>query len=450
MHRVLHVIRNSLEGFLCLLCFPVWLTLALSSCWSFPAVLAAEIKRWFLFLRSGLRLYRESWWPLPCYEKSSTFWRYWLWIEFFAARNLCRRLNQGRDRYLIIKLAHIGDAMHIAPMLEALKSRQPEAEIDLMVGPWCADLANRWQSKGNVWVYTPHLALFHRGNTKQLLSWRSEYQLLHAVRRRKYNVVLSTSTLTMAEWLLIQAANPDQWIGADNSITSYYPAIPKSTEAYASRAYESDRVGGLLRHLGLETASGLPGYPVRHEEMLQAEAWWTSFGAIRGTRVVVAPGAGWPGKIWPAERFGKLVDWLFVIFGCRIVLTGAPDEKALGAIIEASCPNVLNLIGKTTFGQTAGLVKTADLLLCNDSGPLHLAATFGTPSIALFGPTIASKWQPPGSQHAMIQKPGYCEGCVGWHPVARCLHNGACMKAISVEEVCHSVELLLHKKDRAT
>lgn len=407
------------------------------------------ICRWGYFVGSGLRLYRESWWPLPSLESPSVFWRHWFWTELFAAINKRSNRDIDKKRFLVIKLAHIGDAMHIAPMLESLKKQQPDAEIDLLVGPWCEDLAKRWKVSGRVWVYTPHLMLFHRGNRKQLRSWREEYRFLRALRRQRYSVVLSTSTLSMAEWMLIQAANPGKWIGADNPVTAWYPQIPKSTESYASKQYEADRVGGLLRHLGMEAATGLPGYPVREDEVAWAEERWLK-GDGRWTmgesrRVVVAPGAGWPGKIWPAERFGELVVWLIRELGYRVILTGAPDEMALGEVIETVCPDVYNLIGKTSFGQTAGLVKTADLLICNDSGPLHLAAAFGTPSVALFGPTIASKWQPPGPQHNMIQKTGFCEGCVGWHPAATCLHDGACMKAITVEEVSRAVGKILSK-----
>lgn len=454
-------LRNVLEGLVCLVVFPLWLLLAFTGAPANWTALKLGVRRWNYFLRNGLRLYREAWWPLPQFEAASAFWRHWFWTEAFAARNAGCRHEPAKERYLIIKLAHIGDAMHIAPMLEALQAQRPDVEVDLLVGPWCEDLAKRWKVSGCIWVYTPHLMLFHRGNRKHLRSWKQEFDFFRELRDRHYRVVLSTSTLSMAEWMLIQAANPGQWIGADNPVTAWYPEIPKSTESYASREYEADRVGGLLRYLGLESVKGLPGFPVRDEEVAWAEEQWArgdgqrsevggqksevrgqrsagehpGRGARDERRVVVAPGAGWPGKIWPAERFGEVADWLIGELGCRVVLTGAPDEKALGETIEALCPKVVNLIGKTTFGQTAGLVKTADLLICNDSGPLHLAAAFGMSSLTLFGPAIASKWQPPGSQHKMIQKLGYCDGCVGWHPAAHCLHDGACMKAISVDEV---------------
>jgi ADP-heptose:LPS heptosyltransferase len=401
-------------------------------------------------VQRGMRLYREAWWPLPKYETASVFWRHWFWTELFAARNGVRRCGSKRERFLIIKLAHIGDAMHIAPMIGALKAKRPDAEIDLLVGPWCEDLAARWSVSGDVLVYTPHLTLFHRGNRSQVRGWWEEWKFLRQLRDRHYSVIFSTSTLSMAEWMLIQAANPDLWIGADNPISAWYPEIPQQTEPYDSQAYEANRVGGLLRHIDMEPAEGLPGYPVRDDEVAWAEEQWLiadGRGIGASKRVVVAPGAGWPGKMWPAERFGELVNWLIGELGCRVILSGAPDESDLGGMIESACSDALNLIGQTSFGQTAGLVKTADLLICNDSGPLHLAAAFGTPSVALFGPTVASKWHPPGSQHVMIQKKGFCKGCVGWHPVATCLHDGACMKAIAVDEVAEAVRELLSRKD---
>ena len=116
----------------------------------------------------------------------------------------------------------------------------------------------------------------------------------------------------------------------------------------------------------------------------------------------------------------------------------------------ADVPNTINLAGSTSFGQTAALVESADLLLCNDSGPLHLAAAYGTPSVALFGPTVAGKWQPPGGEHLMIQKQGFCEGCVGWHPNAACVHDNACMKAISVDEVWGRIAGILKQTERVT
>lgn len=457
MHR-LKILLVMLEGLAWLFLFPFLVLTVLiaglgNSRWknlNWRQSVQLSLRRWKEFLLRGLRLYRECWWPLSLYESPLAFWRHAVIIEFFSPFNTRPEfVPETRNRILLLKLAHIGDAMHIAPMITALQKAFPESNVDLLVGPWCADLASRWHVSGSVIEYTPHLKLFDRGRKKGQRNLIREVLFLIKLRHRHYSTIISSSTLTMTEWMIIQAANPNEWIGADNPITDWYPQISKRTEPYDTRKYEAERVGGLLQYLGLRPSTGLPGYPVTAEEVAWAKREWSKLVgrwvssdgpvAFVGRRVVIAPGAGWPGKMWPSERFGVLASWITKELRCRVILTGTPDEKKLGEIIHNTCPDVLNMVGKTSFGQTAGLIKTADLLVCNDSGPLHLAAAFGTPSVSLFGPTIASKWHPPGEKHMMIQKVGLCDGCVGWHPSARCLHAGACMKAIATHEVMEAV-----------
>jgi ADP-heptose:LPS heptosyltransferase len=447
---MLRLLRNLFESVVMGLLFGPWLVIAIVS-WLYGRLVRralpkrsfrSALRRWLLWLRKGLRPYREVWWPLPKYESYGIFWYHFVVVEWFSALNLSGMRRRNREAYLVVKLAHIGDAMHIGPMLRMLARHRPSAKIDLLVGPWCADLAKRWNMPGRLWEYTPRLHLFHRGNRRTVRSIWSEWTFLWQLRRVRYSCCLSTSTLSMSELMLIVAAAPSSWVGASNPIAAYYREIPDDTEPYHSRQYEADRVAGLLHHLDMVTTKVLPDYPIHEDERMWAASIWQN----ARQRVVIAPGAGWPGKMWPAERFGEVAQSIAQREHVQIVLTGAPDEKSLANAIVSACPSVINLMGETSMGQTAALIATASLFLGNDSGPLHLAASFGTPSITLFGPTVASKWHPPGQQHQMIQKSGFCDGCVGWHPAASCLHGGACMKAISVDEVLALVEAQLGVK----
>lgn len=447
-------IRNILEGLVFAVLFPAWLTIALLSAAvgrlrgriGCDGVLGSALRRWGVWVTSGTRTFRRAWWPLPNYEGAVVFWRHMLLTELFAGLNQGGGHGKKRERYLVIKLAHIGDAMHIGPMLAELRRSKPDAEIDILVGPWCRDLARRWKLPGRVWVYTPHLQVFRRGTKKGLLGIAGEIRFLYRLRRRRYSCAISTSTLSMAEWMLIHAANPGFWVGAANPVMPYYREVPSRTEPYHSSMYEADRVGGLLRYIDIPAAGGRPEFPLQEDERRWAAGQW---GDAR-LKIVMAPGAGWPGKMWPADRFAEMARRFSALGGVKIVVTGSPDEKALGESVVADVPNTINLAGSTSFGQTAALVESADLLLCNDSGPLHLAAAYGTPSVALFGPTVAGKWQPPGGEHLMIQKQGFCEGCVGWHPNAACVHDNACMKAISVDEVWGRIAGILKQTERVT
>lgn len=118
---------------------------------------------------------------------------------------------------------------------------------------------------------------------------------------------------------------------------------------------------------------------------------------------VVHPGAAAPGRRWPAERFGAIVDAL-VDRGHHVVLTGSEAERALcQEVVEASAGDIEVVAGRTTVTQLAALVASADLLVANDTGVAHLATAFGTPSVVLFGPTRPSEWGPPeGGPHRAL------------------------------------------------
>lgn len=449
-------LRCRAEGLLLLVFSPGWLLVA-GICWlggrrwgNPPARFRPSLRRWMGYLRHGLQSYREAWWVQWRYERKSDILGQLLLTEYFAALNLGRcgrptaQLPTGA-RVLVIKLAHFGDALHIVPMLDALKAQRPDVTIDLLVGPWCRFLATKTQALASTIEYTPRYVLFNRGQTAGVLTWPREYQFLHALRRLRYDLVISTSTMNLPELLLIQAAGPTMWVGAQDTVGATYQEVPSRAEPYDSRRYEADRVCHLLELAGLSGAAHPLTYPlpadVRDWAELQKKAWLAS-----GSRrlVTLSPGAGWPGKQWPAERFAQLIRHLCDERKAVTVLLGAPGERALTASVAAQAgAGVVDMGGRTTLDQLAALIEISDLFVGNDSGPLHVAAALHTPSLALFGPTMASKWAPRGPHHRLIQKEYACTGCWSWHPLTTCQHDGACMKKITVSEVCALADELL-------
>ncbi|HEU4330163.1 MAG TPA: glycosyltransferase family 9 protein [Lapillicoccus sp.] len=120
--------------------------------------------------------------------------------------------------------------------------------------------------------------------------------------------------------------------------------------------------------------------------------------------VVVHPGAAYPARRWPAERFAGLVTAL-VDAGADIVLTGSGDEAALAHRIRerSGRPDVPVLAGRTDLLQLAALVASARLVVSGDTGVAHLATAYGRPSVLLFGPTPPARWGPPATgPHTVI------------------------------------------------
>ncbi|MBB4689149.1 glycosyltransferase family 9 protein [Amycolatopsis jiangsuensis] len=121
--------------------------------------------------------------------------------------------------------------------------------------------------------------------------------------------------------------------------------------------------------------------------------------------VVIHPGAAYPARRWPPERFAAVAKAL-AAEGHRVVLTGGESEKDLAQEVAAAAGLGADtvLAGTTGLADLAALVSGAALVLCGDTGLGHLATAFGTPSVLLFGPTPPRRWGPPpdASQHVVL------------------------------------------------
>ena len=108
-------------------------------------------------------------------------------------------------------------------------------------------------------------------------------------------------------------------------------------------------------------------------------------------------------KRWSPRRFGQLIEYLHETFSYHIVLVGYYAERDLGERIEkmVSC-EITNLIGMTSMGTLAGLLREARLVISNDTGTMHLAGILNTPIVALFGPSNYREYGPLGDNHKII------------------------------------------------
>ena len=114
--------------------------------------------------------------------------------------------------------------------------------------------------------------------------------------------------------------------------------------------------------------------------------------------VVVHPGAAYPSRRWPPDRFAAVARRL-ADDGHPVVLTGSPDERALAEQVAAlaGLPPSAVLAGRTDLASLAALVAPARLVVCGDTGTAHLASAYRRPSVLLFGPTPPHRWGPPPS-----------------------------------------------------
>ncbi len=162
--------------------------------------------------------------------------------------------------------------------------------------------------------------------------------------------------------------------------------------------------------------------------------------------VVVHPGASVQARSWDPARHAALVDAVLGS-GWGVVVTGGPDERSLAALVAGEQrPGLLDLGGRTSFGELAEVLAGAEAVVVGNTGPAHLAAAVGTPVVSLFAPTVPTvRWHPWGVAHVLLGDQGIaCRGC---RATACPVPGHPCLGSVTVEEVVAALRRLVSSKD---
>ncbi len=166
--------------------------------------------------------------------------------------------------------------------------------------------------------------------------------------------------------------------------------------------------------------------------------------------VLLCPGAtNSRAKRWPIENFAQLADLLISQTNTQIALIGAPEEIDVSNAVAAQMHNLpLVLTGRTTLAETIAILSLADLLVTNDTGPAHLAATVNLPTLVIFGPTDPVTTRPFSPRAEVVRHPPRCAPCM----LRDCPIDHRCMTAITPAEVaaraCALLERVGHSETR--
>ncbi|MEU4341882.1 glycosyltransferase family 9 protein [Nocardia sp. NPDC023852] len=180
----------------------------------------------------------------------------------------------------------------------------------------------------------------------------------------------------------------------DSLLTHHHPDFPELPGLkWRDDMHEVDRWCRLLEYGGIAADRSALLLPEPPEPAPESNA------------VVIHPGAAYPARRWPSERFARVARELSAN-GHLVVITGTRGEIPLANVVaEKAClPPSSVYAGRTDLAQLAGLVADAALVVCGDTGVGHLATAFGTPSVLLFGPTPPHRWGPPAAtkQHVTL------------------------------------------------
>jgi heptosyltransferase I len=187
----------------------------------------------------------------------------------------------------------------------------------------------------------------------------------------------------------------------------------------------------LLRSIGIP--AGAPEFPF---EAVASTAARDAADRTGGRFALLNPGAAWPNKRWPADRFGAVAAALKSQHGITSVVLWGPGEEGLANETVAHSSGAAFATGRTTIRDVVALARGAMLMVSGDTGPTHIASAVGTPLVGIYGPTRPSRNGPMAAADVTVSRDAICQ-C---HHLRRCKLDRMCLLDIEVGEVIAAVE----------
>ena len=336
-------------------------------------------------------------------------------------------------RILIVRPDRIGDVLISTPVIEAVRRALPGAFLMALVAPHSQEIVDR----------NPYLNSFflldkkgkHRGFSGML-------RLVGELRSYRFDTAIVLHGTKRVHVALAMAGIPNR-IGYDRKWGFLLTKRLKDVKVYGEK-HEAEYSLDLLLALGVPAEGGRVYMPTTQESDIRVDRFLKGKGISANDRLVaIHPGASSISKRWMSDRFAAVADRLQE-WNYKVVIVSGPEDVATGrAVIQTMKQSPVDACGQTTIRELASLFKRSELLISNDSGPVHVAVGVGTPVVSIFGrsqPGLSQKrWRPLGERDIVLQKDVGCTVCLA----DDCQINFECLKALSVGEVIEAARRIL-------
>lgn len=328
---------------------------------------------------------------------------------------------------LIIKLRGTGDVVTALPVVSNLRARYPDARIDFLVEKGSAGII-----RGNPWITT--VMEFDRKK-------ESDISFIRRVREGKYDLVLDlfsnprTALATFLSGARIRAGYPFR-----GRAYAYNTKIEPRGSTVHNVEFNLDA----LRRLNVPILDPSPRLPLLEANVTAVDQWFRDNQLTGKTVVALNPNCGRENERWGIENFAALGDRIVKEFHASLLLVWGPGEEKeavrLQSLIEA--PSLL--LPKSTLPQLAAFLKRCTYFVSNDSGPMHIGAAVGVPTLGIFGPVNPRFQGPYGERNRWVNHTALdCLGC----NLLSCPIGIKCMKDLPVEKVFGEFQNLVNLRN---
>ena len=322
-------------------------------------------------------------------------------------------------KFLLVRLGSMGDVIHAIPTAAALRARFPGARIDWLVDPRYVSLLEM----------VPGLDSRIAVNTRRP---GRTFATIRDLRSVGYSAVVDLQGLLKSA-VLARAA------GAERTIGFAAPHLRERTAApfYTHRVDPQGVTHVIFKNLALLEPLGSRDtrvtFPLEIPHSAVSEAVSARFDGA--PYAVINPGAAWPNKRWPPDRFGALAAHIRERFGLRSLVLWGPGEQTLAEEVARAASGAAEPAPATSVTDLFAIARRARVLISGDTGPLHIGGAVGTPLVALFGPTLTQRNGPWSAADVVISRTDSCS-CLYRR---RCRRNAPCIDDIQLPDVLDAV-----------
>ncbi|MFQ6042312.1 MAG: lipopolysaccharide heptosyltransferase II [Candidatus Poribacteria bacterium] len=335
-------------------------------------------------------------------------------------------------KILILRPDGIGDLLNSTPAISLLRRSYPDAHITVLVQPLNAEILTGNPDVDEVLIYD------RVGKHKR---FGERLKFLHRLRKTGYDLVVVMYTSSWYNFLAYVS-------GAKYRVGRYQKRFKSALTHPSKKTYAKGTVHEVLRNLDLariicdkeKSMDTRLVLNLSEEEKQWARDYLKRLGISEDDFLVcIHPGGSSFDKLWTEDGYAQVADRLVERFGAKILMFHGPSESKLASDIQQRMTHDVLIYAPESLRQLAALIDRCKLFICNDSGPMHIAAALDVPTVAIFGPTDHVRWAPRSPNAKIAHRDMPCWPC----SAHKCKRNFECTKLLPVETVWEKIEALL-------
>jgi heptosyltransferase-2 len=323
----------------------------------------------------------------------------------------------------------VGDSILAIPAMKAVRARFPDAEITLLVRPWVAGVFKAAPFIDRLWT-EPRPA--------GIGDWM---RITASIRRNRFDMaLLFPNSFESAAMIFLGRVPQRVGYATDGRRWLLTNSLKPVREKRHQVHYYLDLAGAVSANVDQPSIA----IEATTEEKTQASRLLASSGIATDRHfLVLNPGAAYgSAKRWSEQGFADAGDTLAKEMDLDVVIIGSEVERTIAESIQKRMRSrVAVLNGQTSLETLIGVISGSSLVLTNDSGPMHMAAALGVPTVAVFGATDDVVTGPWGPHARVVKEPVECSPCM----LRECPIDHRCMTRVSADAVCRAAREVLHE-----